>query len=200
MQLQASRSCGSTREVPVVRPGVQGGPELNGGEQLLKSESSPVWRSSVKIRRCRGLGRGRRARGASWGSGGSSARLRWRWSMVERRSRGGAEPCAAELGETGQSWVLAAVVRRGGEQGVRGGGHLRLGGDPGQACPRKVARGDHGGLAMAVATARLRWRRRGRQAGPASQRRREGRGRWAGWQVGPGCSGSGGKTRGAARG
>ena len=57
---------------------------------MLKSESSPAWRSSAKIRRCRGLGRGRRARGASWGSVGSSARLRWRWSVVERRSRGGA--------------------------------------------------------------------------------------------------------------
>ena len=28
---------------------------------------------------------------------------------------GGAEPCAAELGEAGWRWVLAAIVRRGGE-------------------------------------------------------------------------------------
>ena len=74
----------STRGAPAVRPGVQGGPELNGGEQLLKSESSPAWRSSAKIRRCRGLGRGRRARGPpgaqadlARGSGGAGA---W-WSV-----------------------------------------------------------------------------------------------------------------------
>jgi hypothetical protein len=44
--------------------------------------------------------------GASWGSGGSSARLRWRWSVVECRSRGGAE---ARRGGARRSGMEAAL-------------------------------------------------------------------------------------------
>ena len=59
----------STRGAPAVRPGAQGDPELNGGEQLLKSESSPAWRSAAERD-----GGGARVYGgdceARWGVGG----------------------------------------------------------------------------------------------------------------------------------
>ena len=74
--------------------GGQDGRGLHGGEQLLKSESSPAWRSSAKIRQCRGLGRGRRARGGSpgaqvdlaRGSGGAGA---WRSAVAAAAQRHG---------------------------------------------------------------------------------------------------------------
>ena len=46
---------------------------------------------SAELRHCRDLGRGRRARGVSWDSGGASARLLWGLGAAERRARGGAE-------------------------------------------------------------------------------------------------------------
>src|SRR6185437_13052634 len=79
----------STRGAPAVRPGAQGDPELNGGEQLLKSESSPAWRSAAERD-----GGGARVYGgdceARWGVGGPRGLLIGRrrpW-----RARPGLEP------------------------------------------------------------------------------------------------------------
>ena len=79
----------STRGAPAVRPGAQGGPELNGGEQLLKSESSPAWRSAAERD-----GGGARVYGgdceARWGVGGPRGLLIGR--RLPWRARPGLEP------------------------------------------------------------------------------------------------------------
>ena len=90
--------------------------------------------------------------GASWGSGGSSARLRWRWNVVERRSRGGAERMRggatrrrrARVRGGGAGWMGA-----GGLGGFKGGAR-----DLGRARSRRKPARSRAGIAASVACAR----------------------------------------------
>ena len=63
----------------------QGGRSTKGTERIRRRPYSPAMEYGVISGRCRGLGRGRRARGVSWDSGGASARLRGGLGGAERR-------------------------------------------------------------------------------------------------------------------
>ena len=90
VDLRAPGLLDSVRGGPAKESQGQDGRRVDGGERLLKTRELTGVADSAKIPRCRGLGRGRRARGVSWGSGGASARLRWGLGVAERRAHGGA--------------------------------------------------------------------------------------------------------------
>jgi hypothetical protein len=128
---------------------------------------------------------------ASWCRGGVDAAVCRSLGAVERRKRGGAVLRSAQRSWAARQLGFGGAVEA--KMGFQGAARWLKGQGRGSRGPGSGwrLRGSRRGQRHSVATARLRWRRRGRQAGPAGQRRREGRGCWAGWQLGPGCSGSG---------
>ena len=109
----------------------QGGWSTKGTERIRRRPYSPAMECGVTSGRRRGLGRGRRARGASWDSGGASARLRGGSavrSVVATRSRGAAQGGAAQAR---QARVTAAVAERDGRRGGPQGLFVRRRGDLG---------------------------------------------------------------------
>ena len=90
------------------RRGINAAQRLTGGD------------GSNRFRRCKGLDRGRGARGVSWGSGGAIALLGRGSGATGRRGRGGAEErCGAELcgGDVAVQWWWRGSVWRRGCQG-----------------------------------------------------------------------------------
>ena len=128
---------------------------------------------------------------ASWCRGGVDAAVCRSLGAVERRKRGGAVLRSAQRSWAARQLGFGGAVEA--KMGFQGAARWLKGQGRGSQGPGSGwrLRGSRRGQRHSVATARSRWRRRGRQAGPAGQRRREGRGCWAGWQLGPGCSGSG---------
>ena len=98
----------------------QGGRSTKGTERFRRRLHSLAMEYGVISGRCRGLGRGRRARGVAWDSGGASARLRWGSGAAERRGHaeqgsGVGRSGAGELGfrRPRLSKMVGAAGRRG---------------------------------------------------------------------------------------
>ena len=73
----------------------QGGRSIHGGEKSRWRSHLPAVVLGVESGACRALGRGRRARGVSWGSGGAMLGVVEARGAVEGRGRGGAALCSA---------------------------------------------------------------------------------------------------------